>query len=255
MKSLAEPALDARAVQGVVSEIFSSLQGEGIFLGEKQIFIRLAGCPWRCSYCDTPASLARAAHTVFSTEELLREVRLLQRQRPHRSASLTGGEPLMQTAFLQALLPRLRREGLRTYLETSGTHPDLLRRVIDECDVVAMDIKLPSAIGQAFWKEHSEFLAVAGAKAFVKIVLTSESTDEELERALDLAESADAVPPVVLQPVTAISPLASRLKGADGLAPIVPPSPQKLADWLERARARLPDVRLTPQMHPIWGLR
>lgn len=242
--------------QGVVSEIFSTLQGEGLYAGERQIFIRLAGCPWRCRYCDTPASLSRDGHETLSVEQVLDRTHHLQEERPHRTVSLTGGEPLIQADFLEALLPALRRLGLRTYLETSGTHPDLLRRVVEHCDVVAMDVKFPSAVGRAFWKEHEEFLAVAGDRAFVKAVLTCDTTEQELEEAVKLVAAAKPVPVLVLQPVTPVRELEKRLAGLspNGDAPLVPPPPHRLVTLWEGARQRLPDVRLIPQLHPLWGM-
>lgn len=241
--------------QGVVSEIYSSLQGEGIYLGERQIFIRLAGCPWRCRYCDTPKSLTRDGHRTLSVEDVLDEVHHLQEKFEHRTVSITGGEPLVQTEFLQALLPALRRLGLRTYLETSGTHPELLKRVVDECDVVAMDLKLPSSIGRGYWDEHTAFLAAAGAKAFAKIVLTSESSDAELASAFSVLAAADPVPPVVLQPVTTIRELERRLESSpETSGMVVPPPPHRVLEIWDKARQRLSDVRLIPQMHPLWGI-
>jgi 7-carboxy-7-deazaguanine synthase len=240
--------------KAAISEIFSSLQGEGPYVGERQIFIRMAGCPWRCRYCDTPGSLEARGHRTFTVEEVLDEVHRIQEKQIHRTVSITGGEPLMQADFLAALMPSLRRLGLRTYLETSGTHPGLLRRVIADCDIVAMDIKLPSAIGRGFWIEHAEFLEIAGDKAFVKLVLTADTTPEEIQRSLDLLASRRPAPTLVLQPVTPIEDLEPRLKNTASRAWIKAPSPDRLADWRDLARQRLPDVHVIPQMHPQWGL-
>jgi organic radical activating enzyme len=239
---------------GRITEIFSSLQGEGTRLGERMIFVRLAGCPWRCDYCDTPGSLAAAGAKEFSVEDVLDEVHHLLEDRPQETVSLTGGEPLAQTAFLKALMGALRRLGLRTYLETSGTHPDLLRRVIDETDVVSMDVKLPSSVGRAFWEEHAAFLKAAAGKAFLKVVLTEKTTDEEMERALRLAASVLPAPALILQPVTPVAPLADRLAARAVAARVLPPPPARVAAWWEQARRRLPAVKVIPQMHPLWGV-
>ncbi len=239
---------------GYITEIFSSLQGEGPHMGEREIFIRLAGCPWRCDYCDTPDSLTTQGAKQYSVEDVLDEVHHLQEERRHGVVSLTGGEPLNQAPFLSELLPLLRRLGLKTYLETSGTAPELLRRVIDHCDVVAMDIKLPSAIGREFWKEHKEFLAIAGKKAFVKVVLTNKTTEEEVRRAMDVVSSVDPSLCFVLQPVTATNDLRSRLKESAAAGKITPPDPKTVARWWGAALEKLSDARLLTQMHPIWGL-
>lgn len=242
-------------LRGAVSEIYSTLQGEGLFVGERQLFIRLAGCPWRCRYCDTPGSLGRDGARLLTLEEVLDEVHRHQERLEHRTISLTGGEPLVQTDFLAALLPALRRLNRRTYLETAGTHPDLLRRVVDACDVVAMDVKLPSAVGRAFWDEHAAFLAAAGSKAFVKVVLTADTTDEEWTKTIDLVARFDPPPPLVIQPATPIRDLEERLSGTAGPEKrVLPPPPHRLLALWEQARQRLRDVRLIPQMHPVWRI-
>jgi len=179
--------------------------------------------------------------------EVLRRVRRLDAKKLCRTVSVTGGEPLMQAEFLTALLPALRRAGRRTYLETSGVHPHLLRRVVRDCDVVAMDIKCPGDTGKPYWTEHREFLAVAGKKAFVKIVLTSKTTEAEVRKAVELVADARPRPPLVLQPVT---PVRDRRHGGA----LRPPSPERLAAIFKYARRRLSDVRLVPQMHRLWGL-
>jgi len=239
-----------------VADVFSSLQGEGLYLGERQIFVRLAGCPWRCTYCDTPDSLSDQNHRLQTVDEILEKVKILQAQRSHSSVSVTGGEPLLQTDFLTLFLPKIQALGLRVHLETSATHPHLFQKVATWCDVVAADIKLPSAIGQSFWAEHDEFLKLAGEKAFVKIVLTSRTTDEELETAIHLLSRLTPVPPLILQPVTPIADLQSRQSGGDSVASvqIVPPAPERLVTWWDWARQKLPTVKIVPQMHPLWGL-
>jgi organic radical activating enzyme len=258
---LSPEALPASAVgmkshprTGAVTEVYSTLQGEGPFLGERQIFVRLAGCPWRCRYCDTPGSLGREGAGLITVEGVLDRIHHLQEERPHATVSVTGGEPLAQADFLAELLPAVRRLGWRAYLETSGTQPDQLAKVVDECDVVAMDIKLPSAVGREFWAEHAAFLKACGGKAFAKVVLTADVTDDEFERAVRLLAEAQPVPLLVLQPVTPTTELTDRLAGrADGKR-LVPPPPHRLLSLWDAARHRLPDVRLIPQMHPVWGL-
>jgi 7-carboxy-7-deazaguanine synthase len=243
-------------MRGFVSEIYSTFQGEGLSLGERQIFVRLAGCPWRCRYCDTPASLVRDGHEELSAEDALDRIHHLQEEREHKTVAVTGGEPLAQPEFLAELLPGLRRLGLRTHLETSGTLPAALARVIDHCDVVAMDVKLPSAVGRDFWDAHAEFLRLAGAKAFVKIVVTSDTPQREFERAVALVSAQNPVPPVILQPVTPVEELARRLNGdTNGQnARLIPPPPNQMVKWWDWALHRLPDVRLIPQLHPMWGV-
>lgn len=229
-------------MKAYISEIFSSLQGEGIYLGQPQIFVRFAGCNLRCTYCDTPESLSTEKSAVMSLEEVLEKICQLHQQKKHESVSLTGGEPLLQAAFLKHLLPHIQALGLKTYLETHGGLPEALRHVIEHVDIVAMDIKMPSSISRELWKEHEEFLKISGPKAFVKIVVTEATSDAEIEQALALVRRVHAATPVVLQPVTPIQG-------------VVPPSEEKILAWRHSGLAQLRDVRIQGQMHPIWGVR
>jgi organic radical activating enzyme len=209
-------------------------------LGESQVFVRLAGCPLRCVWCDTPGSLSAKGHPSLSVEDVLRRVRRVAG--PARTVSVTGGEPLAQADFLSELFPALKKRRWKVYLETAGVHPEALARVIRHTDVVSMDIKLPSAVGRPYWKEHAEFLRIAGKKAFVKIVVTSRSRDAEIKKAFGLVAAFSLHTPVVIQPVTR--------RGKES-----PPSPEKISFWFAMAWKRLSDVRVAPQMHPIWGIR
>jgi len=226
-----------------VSEIFSSVQGEGIYAGERQIFVRFAGCPWRCDYCDTPESLVEAGHRQMSPEEVLKEVQKLRHQEIE-TVSLTGGEPLGQVSFLEGFLPLLRNQSLRIYLETSGTLVGALSRIVNLTDVVAFDIKLPSAIGRNFWKEHEESLRVSARKGFVKIVLTEKSEYGEVEIAASLLSRCNPIPPVVLQPSTIFN----------GVGTIPLDRMLKFRGIVEKCLPHSSDIRILPQLHKIWGI-
>ena len=105
-----------------------------------------------------------------------------------------------------------------------------------------MDIKLPSELaGRNFWREHAEFLQVASqSEVFVKIVLSNNTTQAEMERALSLITGVSAAIPLILQPVTPIN----------GVLPI---NPDQVLRWQEFALSKLRDVRVIPQTHKIMG--
>lgn len=224
-----------------VLEIFSSAQGEGIYAGERQIFLRFGGCNLHCDYCDTPESIPLGSGRPMRAEAILEEVDRLQAEQRHVSLSFTGGEPLLHVGVLDLLIPPVKARGLRIYLETNGTLPHALARVIARCDVVAMDIKLPSACGQAFWELHEAFLRVGLGKTFVKVVVTDRTQRWEIERIVALIAQINPTVPLVLQPATPFN----------GVSPA--PS-SAVQGWQTFARRHLRDVSVIPQLHRIWGL-
>ena len=94
-----------------ISEIFQSIQGEGKYLGVRQVFIRFFGCRLGCRWCDT--DYARNPQAGRFTEMNVDEVmgRAASLWAGCHSISLTGGEPLLQAGFLKELFPRLKKAG------------------------------------------------------------------------------------------------------------------------------------------------
>jgi 7-carboxy-7-deazaguanine synthase len=118
-----------------VSEIFYSLQGESVTVGLPTVFIRLTGCPLRCSYCDTDYA--------FTGGQEMEVPQILDRVATHEAAyvTVTGGEPLYQEGCRE-LLTSLCDDGYQVSLETSGA---LDLAGIDPRVVVVMDIKTPAS--------------------------------------------------------------------------------------------------------------
>lgn len=181
---------------GRVSEIFDSIQGEGLYFGERQIFVRLFGCNIRCAYCDT---LLESFEDLEPQQVL---ARILNYPRGFHRISFTGGEPLMQTEFLKEVFPLVHRQNLQVYLETNGTLPRALEEVIGLVDVVAMDVKLPSSTGlPGFWDEHKQSLQIAKKKdVFVKAVVSLGTREEELVKTIDLINDSNSSAVLILQP-------------------------------------------------------
>ena len=137
-----------------VKEVFASIQGEGPFVGYKQVFIRLCGCNLKCSYCDTDFTPFDAKE--MSTDELLEFV---YKNKNCHSVSLTGGEPLLHTDFIKDFAQKCP---LPIYLETNGTLCDELEKVIDNITYISADIKLPSVTGQReMFLKHEKFFEIA----------------------------------------------------------------------------------------------
>lgn len=163
-----------------IREIFASIQGEGPYIGYKQLFVRFCGCNLHCGYCDTEFDVKNAKE--YTVEELLN---IVDENLDCHSVSLTGGEPLLNVEFLKEFLPN---SALQIYLETNGTLYKNLEEIIDWVDYVSADIKLPSCTGlKPLWEEHDKFFEIASRKKlFAKIVFDYNLTDEELEKACEL---------------------------------------------------------------------
>ena len=244
------------AHQAYLSEVFSSIQGEGLLVGLRQIFVRFSGCSLTCNYCDTPESRVQSSEFIVgahagapktfpnpvSPEKLTEIINSFQtHQNLHHSISLTGGEPLEQVSFLKEWLPEIRKSSnLKIYLETNGLLPAHLSEVIDLVDIIGMDIKLPSVAGvKPFWDLHRDFLKMASKReVFVKVVVDSMVAEDELMLAAELVHSVDVNIPFIIQPRTPIDMDAGSLL--------------RLQEIVTRA---LLDVRVIPQVHKFLNLK
>lgn len=118
-----------------ITEIFYSLQGETSTVGLPTVFVRLTGCPLRCSYCDT--AYAFSGGTRFSLTEIVEQID----QYNARYVTITGGEPLTQSACLD-LMSMLLDKKYEVSLETSGAI-DISQ--VDHRVITVMDLKTPSS--------------------------------------------------------------------------------------------------------------
>ena len=121
-----------------IIEIFSSFQGEGLLVGERQIFVRFAGCNLNCSYCDTDNSKSEKSGKLMTPEEVLDRIEELITP-DCKTISFTGGEPSLYPEFISEVA---RNSDLKVMLETNGTLPDNID-LIERLDMVSLDIKLP----------------------------------------------------------------------------------------------------------------
>lgn len=244
-------------VKAPIIEIFSSIQGEGPLLGCRQVFLRFALCNLRCAYCDTLHSPVPAFCRIEQnpsqpnfieianplTLEITARWLNLFGLNYHHSLSLTGGEPLLHIDFLLQLLPLINKTREGIYLETNGTLPEALEKILDLVDFIAMDIKIPSTSGFAMPKqEHRDFLQLARKKiCFVKVIIGSKTSPAEIEKVINLIKEAKAEIPLILQPVAPNENINT-----------IPPS--KALDLQMLALKKLPYVRLIPQIHKTLNL-
>jgi len=205
-----------------ITEIFYSLQGESLTQGKPTVFVRLTGCPLRCSYCDT--AYAFSGGRVVSLEDILDQVR----DYGCEFVTVTGGEPLAQPDC-RLLLERMAESGMKVSLETSGA---LDVSGIDPRVTLILDIKTPGS-GEVSRNIYDNLLMLKPAADQVKFVLTDKNDYEWAKMKIDEFSLTNIVSEVLMSPVW------ERLNPAD------------LAAWILQDRLQ---VRMQIQLHKVlWG--
>ena len=219
-----------------INEIFDSVQGEGLYLGEKQIFVRFFNCNLSCTYCDTKLD----RFTEYEPKELFEEIKLYRDK--YNSISFTGGEPLLYADFLEEIFKLTSGGGHKHYLETNGTLFSELEQLIDRIDIIAMDLKFPSSTGMGnLWQLHRKFLKIASRKeVFLKAIICQATFEEDLTEALAIIKEISPFSVLVLQP--------NNYENQSALY-------EKLLNFRQIANQQGVRTCVIPQIHKIMGLR
>ncbi len=219
-----------------VSEIFVSVQGEGVDVGVPTTFVRLWGCNLTCTWCDTKYTWQTRHYEEMPVDEILGRAL----DAGTHWVSITGGEPLIQPEpLLLDLLHRLRAAGRRVNLESNATlFPRHLHRYVDR---FSLSPKFGSS-GQDAWDRQvlDTYLSLVPAPRLqFKFVIAS---PEDLGHLLPLLEAtplmAERRVAIVLQPEGSL--------GAPGLADLIQSQvidPEGYAAW------RRYNLRVIPQVH------
>ena len=233
-------------------EIFSSVQGEGKYLGCRQIFVRLAACNLNCAYCDTDFARAdfcrietaagsmkfRDERNPLDAAQVAGLIKNFAAEVPIQAVSFTGGEPLLHWRFIGEAASLIKALGLKIFLETNGTLYDEFERISGLIDIVSMDIKL----GQNLFDVHEKFLRAAQSKdLYIKIVVTGETTPEEFLSAVDLIANVDTGILLIVQPVTPVTGVCAA-------------TADKILSLQAAALRRLKNVRVIPQTHRFMNI-
>ncbi|MBA5249043.1 MAG: 7-carboxy-7-deazaguanine synthase QueE [Gammaproteobacteria bacterium] len=201
-----------------INEIFYSLQGEAREVGLPTVFVRLTGCPLRCTYCDT--EYAFKGRNMLNIDDVIAEIQ----QYNTKLVCVTGGEPLAQINCY-ILLDKLIKDGYQVSLETSGS--------IDISDVnpgvsIVMDVKTPDS-GEADKNLYINIKKLQ-AKDQLKFVIGSKE---------DFDWSVGILNQYPTQAGVLFSPIFEQVQ------------PVKLADWILDKQL---NIRLQVQMHKLlWG--
>lgn len=252
-----------------LTEVFSSVQGEGPYVGVRQIFVRFYGCHRRCEFCDSPETVTAWQPAGFKPSSFRIEMpsgsnqferhanpvdpslltaiigRLDSPRRLHHSVALTGGEPLLHAEFLGELLPRIEHLGLQTYLETSGDLYHQLEPLLPWLDIAAMDIKLPSVTkNEPAWENHRHFLRRCVENeidVFAKAIVSGETSEADIRDTARVIADVEPRVLLVLQPLS----IHGNAK--------CPATPAQLLAWQKVALDVVPHVRVIPQCHKMTG--
>ncbi len=176
-----------------ITEIFYSLQGESNTVGLPTVFIRLTGCPLRCSYCDT--QYAFVGGEKLSLAQIIQEIK----QYPTNYITVTGGEPLSQ-ANVHPLMKTLADKGYQVSLETSGA---LDISNVDARVTKVMDLKTPSS-GESS-KNIYQNIAYLTTKDQVKFVIAN-NQDYDWSKKIMVDYNLTAQCQVLFSPVTGNMP-------------------------------------------------
>ncbi|MCK9151463.1 7-carboxy-7-deazaguanine synthase QueE [Methanobacterium alcaliphilum] len=191
-----------------VMEIFSSIQGEGLLIGRRQIFVRFAGCNLNCMYCDTPESRDIAAGDKTTSKDLLRKIQSVMTPDFH-SISFTGGEPLLQANFIKKFL---KENQFKSLLETNGSLPKEAKKIAGLITHASVDIKLPGHFANGYANdlfdremEVINILISRGVNTYCKVVVLPSTKVDSLGLIAESIRSEISDPskvPMVIQPAS-----------------------------------------------------
>ena len=229
-------------------EIFTSVEGEGILFGTKTLFVRLAGCPFTCFYCDTKESLPLDSGSEYSIEEATKLIDSNLRNQTYK-VNFTGGDPLIQHEAVALLAKHIQTKKIPTYLESSCFDIDRFNHVLPYIDIVKIEFKTKDSdfVDSKHYEKlisHTmkclESSVNAKKRTYIKIVVSSKTKTNEFEELTnDIFNiiSSDDIDGFIIQPTYGISE----------------PSLDLLLDLYDIVYPNYIDVKVVPQLHKLIG--
>ena len=229
-------------------EIFTSVEGEGILYGTKTLFVRLAGCPFTCFYCDTKESLPLDSGTEYTIEEA-NELIDTNLQNQTYKVNFTGGDPLIQHQAVAQLAKHIQSKKIPTYLESSCFDIDRFNHVLPFIDIVKIEFKTKDSdfVDSKHYEKligHTMKCLESSVKSnkttYVKIVVSSKTQLPEFKNLVnDIFNiiSKENIDGFVIQPTYGISE----------------PSLDLLLNLYDIVFPYYIDVKVVPQLHKFIG--
>ena len=231
-------------------EIFTSVEGEGILYGTKTLFVRFAGCPYSCFYCDTLDALPLDSGKEYSLDEacVLIDKNL---QKNTYKVNFTDGEPLIQHEAVYELAKYVKSKGIPTYLESACFDSKKFSYVLPSIDLIKIEFKThdsefidskhyPNLIKNTL--ECLQASITANKTTYIKIVVSSKTklnSFTELTEKIFKNISKGDIAGFVIQPTTSISE----------------PSLERLMEFYDIVYPHYEQVRIVPQLHKIINAR
>lgn len=233
-----------------LSEVFTSIEGEGVLAGTKTMFVRLAGCPLKCHWCDTPYAIPMDSGNDISVDEVKKIIEGELQPNTYK-INFTGGEPLAQADAVIELAKFARAKGVKTYLESACYDAKKFEKVLPFMDICKVEFKLSDARATdeknypTLLKNELECLKIAvesGKKPYIKVVVTNSSDPAELAglaKKVFASIASKNIAGFIIQPSYGVDePLLDRLFAFyDAVYPLYE------------------QVRVVPQLHKLMGAR
>ncbi len=233
-----------------LSEIFTSIEGEGILFGTKTMFVRLAGCPLKCHWCDTPYALSMDSGSDYSIDAVKELISNSLHPNTYK-VNFTGGEPLVQHEAVIELAKFVRQKGIKTYLESACYDAARFAKVLPHIDLVKVEFKLKDS--KVVDEKHygsllrSEIdclkLAIGSGKTtYIKVVVTNSSSLKEFKelvhKVFRVAKPGE-IAGFIIQPSDKIDE----------------PTLDVLFGFYDTVYPVYDQVRVVPQLHKVIGVR
>ncbi|MBZ4643438.1 MAG: 7-carboxy-7-deazaguanine synthase [Deferribacteres bacterium] len=179
-----------------ISEAFISFQGEGKYIGARQLFIRFSGCDVNCQGCDTDYSskesfifFDKIYYNPVNIFQFVEDIKGYDIFNEIHSISFTGGEPLLSLEAIKFMISSFGKK-TKYFLETSGYHLDILKEIYDLLDIVSIDIKLKSTFGvddNIYALKNAYF--IEKNKSYFKLIVDNKIEQFEIANVVDLLKS------------------------------------------------------------------
>ena len=229
-----------------IFEIFTSIEGEGILYGTKTLFIRFAGCPYSCFYCDTLDALPLDSGKEYSISEACNLIDKNLQENTYK-VNFTGGEPLIQYESVNQLAKHVKTKGIPTYLESACFDSKKFLFVLPSIDFVKIEFKTidsqfvdtkhyPNLIKNSL--ECLQASIDAKKTTYIKIVVSSKteisSFNDLIDKIFKIVHK-ETISGFIIQPTTNISE----------------PSLEKLLEFYDSVYPYYDQVRIVPQLQKI----